>query len=446
RAARLRRRRAGHARARPRARDPGGVARGRRAPRERDLRLLPRRQAGGAPAPGCGRAGGARGLPPHLARRRLDGRHGAVRPLPRRREASRGDPQSRRGAQLGPGPASRNDRREELPAPRLEDGAELDRAPRGGAAGVARDRQRRLSPAERAPPRHRAAAGPLHRDARLAHLEDLDPNRQGRFLAHQNPGARSPMRLATFKTAQGASYGAVTGKGIVDLRRYLGNQYPDLKALIEANALDQAKKHSAEAPDYQVSDITWLPVIPNPGKIICVGLNYQDHVVETGRDNTEQPAIFLRLAESQVGHKQPIVRPKESTHLDFEAEIAVIIGSAGRRTVQWTAGKNFARTGGFGPWLVTADEIPPNTKMTLSCRLNGERMQHATTEQMIFKIPKIIEYVSTWTTLQPGDVLVTGTPGGVGARRTPPVWMKPGDKVEIEIDKVGILENSIADG
>ena len=281
------------------------------------------------------------------------------------------------------------------------------------------------------------------------------------------------MKLATFKTAQGASYGAVVGKGIVDLRRYLGNQYPDLKALIAADALDQAKKHLSETPDYQASDITWLPVSPNPDKIICVGLNYQDHVVETKRDNTEQPAIFLRLPESQVGHKQPIVRPRESTDLDYEAEIAVIIGRPGRRisqknawdhiagyscyndgsvrdwqrhTIQWTAGKNFARTGGFGPWMVTADEIPPNTKMTLSCRLNGQQMQHATTEQMIFRIPKIIEYVSTWTTLVPGDVLVTGTPGGVGARRNPPVWMKPGDKVEVEIDKVGILENTIADG
>lgn len=281
------------------------------------------------------------------------------------------------------------------------------------------------------------------------------------------------MKLATFKTAQGASYGAVVGKGIVDLRRYLGNQYPDLKALIAADAIDQAKKHLSETPDYQASDITWLPVIPNPDKIVCVGLNYQDHVVETKRDNTEQPAIFLRLPESQVGHKQPIVRPRESTDLDYEAEIAVIIGRPGRRisqknawdhiagyscyndgsvrdwqrhTIQWTAGKNFARTGGFGPWMVTADEIPPGTKMTLSCRLNGQQMQHATTEQMIFKIPKIIEYVSTWTTLVPGDVLVTGTPGGVGARRNPPVWMKPGDKVEIEIDKVGVLENTIADG
>ena len=280
------------------------------------------------------------------------------------------------------------------------------------------------------------------------------------------------MKLATFKTAQGASYGAVVGKGIVDLRRYLGNQYPDLKALIAADAIDQAKKHLSETPDYQASDISWLPVIPNPHKIICVGLNYQDHVVETKRDNTEQPAIFLRLPESQVGHKQPIVRPRESTDLDYEAEIAVIIGRPGRRisqknawehiagyscyndgsvrdwqrhTVQWTAGKNFPRTGGFGPWMVTADEIPPGTKMTLSCRLNGQQMQHATTEQMIFKIPKIIEYVSTWTTLAPGDVLVTGTPGGVGSRRTPPIWMKPGDKVEVEIDKVGVLENTIGE-
>lgn len=281
------------------------------------------------------------------------------------------------------------------------------------------------------------------------------------------------MKLATFSTAKGASYGAVVDQGIVDLGKRLGNRYPDLLSLVAANAFGEAAKHLKEPQDHKLSAITWLPVIPNPGKIVCVGLNYQDHVVETGRDNTEQPAIFLRLPESQVGHLQPIVRPKESKNLDFEAEIAVIVGKAGRRisqkdawnhiagyscyndgsvrdwqrhTIQWTAGKNFARTGGFGPWMVTADEIPPGTKMTLSCRLNGEVMQKATTEQMIFKIPKIIEYVSTWTTLQPGDVLVTGTPGGVGARRTPPIWMKPGDKVEIEIDKVGILENSIADG
>jgi 2-keto-4-pentenoate hydratase/2-oxohepta-3-ene-1,7-dioic acid hydratase in catechol pathway len=281
------------------------------------------------------------------------------------------------------------------------------------------------------------------------------------------------MKLATFKTAKGASYGAVTDQGIVDLGRRLGNRFPDLKALIAGNGFAEAAKLLSEKADFRKEEIGWLPVIPNPDKIVCVGLNYQDHVVESGRDNTEQPAIFLRVPESQVGHLQPILRPRESTHMDFEAEIAVIIGAPGRRisqqnafkhvagyscyndgsvrdwqrhTVQWTAGKNFPQTGAFGPWMVTADEIPPNTRMTLSCRLNGERMQHATTDQMIFKIPKIIEYVSTWTTLLPGDVLVTGTPGGVGARRTPPLWMKPGDKIEIEIDKVGILENGIADG
>ena len=280
------------------------------------------------------------------------------------------------------------------------------------------------------------------------------------------------MKLASYSTAQGASYGAVTATGIVDLRRRLGNQFPDLKALVTGNGLSQAEQYLSAAPDYQATDVNWLPVIPNPDKILCVGLNSQEHVVETGRDNTEQPAIFIRLPESQVGHRQPILRPRESKNLDYEAEIAVIIRRAGRRisqkdswshiagyscyndgsvrdwqrhTIQWTAGKNFARTGGFGPWMVTADEIPPGTKMTLSCRLNGERMQHATTEQMIFKIPKILEYVSTWTTLAPGDVIVTGTPGGVGARRTPPVWMKPGDKVEVEIDKVGILENTIGE-
>ena len=281
------------------------------------------------------------------------------------------------------------------------------------------------------------------------------------------------MRLASFRTAQGASYGAVINQGIVDLGRRLGNRYSDLRTLLERNGLEEARKAAGSPADYKESEVTWLPVIPNPGKIVCVGLNYEEHRQETGRDKTEQPALFLRLAESQVGHKQPILRPRESKNLDYEAEIALVIGRAGRRisqkdswnhiagyscyndgsvrdwqrhTIQWTAGKNFASTGGFGPWMVTADEIPAGTLLTLSCRLNGERMQHATTEQMIFKIPKLIEYISSFTTLAPGDVIVTGTPGGVGARRNPPVWMKPGDTVEIEIDKVGVLVNTIGEG
>jgi 2-keto-4-pentenoate hydratase/2-oxohepta-3-ene-1,7-dioic acid hydratase in catechol pathway len=281
------------------------------------------------------------------------------------------------------------------------------------------------------------------------------------------------MRLASFQTAQGASYGIVTAKGIVDLRRYLGNQFPDLKSLIAGNGFAAAAKQLGSPVDYRESDVAWLPVIPNPDKIICVGLNYEEHRVETGRDKTENPALFLRLPESQVGHRQPILRPRESTHLDFEAEIALVIGKGGRRiaqsdamghvcgyscyndgsvrdwqrhTVQWTAGKNFPRTGGFGPWMVTADDIPAGTKLTLSCRLNGQEMQRADTDMMIFKFPRLIEYISTFATLAPGDVIVTGTPGGVGARRNPPVWMKPGDTVEIEIDKVGVLVNTIGEG
>jgi 2-keto-4-pentenoate hydratase/2-oxohepta-3-ene-1,7-dioic acid hydratase in catechol pathway len=280
------------------------------------------------------------------------------------------------------------------------------------------------------------------------------------------------MRLASFQASNVASYGVVTDKGIVDLGARIGNKYADLKSLIAQNGLAEAQRHLKNAPDFKESEITWLPVIPNPGKIVCVGLNYEEHRAETGRDKTENPALFLRVAESQLGHRQPMLRPRESTHLDFEAEIALVIGRPGRRisqqdswshiagyscyndgsvrdwqrhTVQWTAGKNFAATGGFGPWLVTADEIPPGTRLTLSCRLNGEQMQHADTEMMIFKFPKLIEYISAFTPLAAGDVIVTGTPGGVGSRRTPPVWMKPGDTVEIEIDKVGTLVNTIGE-
>jgi 2-keto-4-pentenoate hydratase/2-oxohepta-3-ene-1,7-dioic acid hydratase in catechol pathway len=280
------------------------------------------------------------------------------------------------------------------------------------------------------------------------------------------------MRLASFRAAKAASYGIVTEKGIVDLGKRIGNKYPDLKSLIAGNALGEAKKLLSQAPDFKESEIAWLPVIPNPGKIVCVGLNYEEHRAETGRDKTENPALFLRVPESQVGHRQPLLKPRESSQLDFEAEIALVIGKLGRRisqknswehiagyacyndgsvrdwqrhTVQWTAGKNFAATGGFGPWMVSADEIPPGTKLTLSCRLNGERMQHADTEMMIFKFPKLIEYISAFTPLAAGDVIVTGTPGGVGSRRTPPVWMKAGDTVEIEIDKVGILVNTIGE-
>jgi len=281
------------------------------------------------------------------------------------------------------------------------------------------------------------------------------------------------MKLASYSLDGRPSYGVVEGNGVVDLGRRIGAKHPDLRALITAKALDEAKRAAAGAkPDASLDAITFLPVIPNPDKIVCVGLNYEEHRVETNRDKTENPALFLRVPGSQLGHRQPLLRPRESKMLDYEGEIAVIIGTGGRRiaesdawrhivgyacyndgsvrdfqrhTVQWTAGKNFAHTGAFGPWMITADEIPPGTVLTLVTRLNGTEMQRATTEMMIFKIPRLINYISTFTELVPGDVIVTGTPGGVGSRRTPPVWMNPGDKVEIEVDKVGVLVNPIGE-
>lgn len=281
------------------------------------------------------------------------------------------------------------------------------------------------------------------------------------------------MRLISFERHGRAGFGAVVDGGVVDLSVALGGRYADLKALLAADALDAARDAAqSRAADFPLEGLTLLPVIPNPGKVWCCGLNYGEHVKETNREVTEQPSFFLRFADSQVGHGQPIVRPPESTQLDYEAEIAVVIGRGGRRiaeadaarhvagyacyndgsvrdwqrhTTQWAPGKNFWRTGGFGPWMVTADEIPFGSVMTLTTRLNGVELQRATTEMMIHSIARQIAYVSTVAPLEPGDVIVTGTPGGVGARRTPPVWMKAGDVCEIEVDRIGVLRNPIVD-
>jgi 2-keto-4-pentenoate hydratase/2-oxohepta-3-ene-1,7-dioic acid hydratase in catechol pathway len=281
------------------------------------------------------------------------------------------------------------------------------------------------------------------------------------------------MRLASFMIDGDEKYGIVTDSGVIDLTRHVGERYPDLKAVIADGATDRLARYSESRPHYDLTEVTWLPVIPNPGKILCIGVNYEDHRAETANDEVSYPAMFLRTPESQTGHRTAIIRPVESHTLDYEAEIALIIGTEGRRiqrheawahiagyscyndgsvrefqrhTTQYTAGKNFPGTGAFGPWMVTADEIPPATTLALTCRLNGERVQHATTDEMIFSIPRLVEYISAFTTLRSGDVVVTGTPGGVGARRTPQIFMKPGDSVEVEIDKVGVLENGIVDG
>lgn len=281
------------------------------------------------------------------------------------------------------------------------------------------------------------------------------------------------MKLVSFSTSQGPSFGVVRDDVIFDLGKRLEGRFADLKALIAADAFREAAQaiEGAQA-DYALSDVTLLPVIPNPEQIFCVGLNYAEHVKETQREVTEQPVIFMRLAASQVGHAQPMLRPPESQQFDYEGEIAVIIGRGGRRiaeadawqhiagyacyndgsvrdwqrhTTQWGPGKNFYRTGAFGPWMVTRDEIAPNALMTLVTRLNGQEVQRATTEMLIHGIARQIAYLSTFTPLFAGDVIVTGTPGGVGAKRNPPLFMKPGDVVEVEVDRIGVLRNSIAD-
>ena len=213
-----------------------------------------------------------------------------------------------------------------------------------------------------------------------------------------------------------------------------------------------------------------LPPVPNPAKIFCIGHNYEEHRVETGRPKTTYPAVFVRFAESQVAHQQAAWIPSVSTEVDYEGEMAVVIGRSGRRiprdqalahvagyscyndisirdwqrhTSQFTPGKNFLRTGAFGPWIVTADEIADPQSLDLTTRLNGQVMQSANTAQMIFTVAEIIEYLSAFTLLVPGDVIVSGTPGGVGAKRDPQVFMKAGDLIEVEIGAVGTLRNRL---
>jgi 2-keto-4-pentenoate hydratase/2-oxohepta-3-ene-1,7-dioic acid hydratase in catechol pathway len=277
------------------------------------------------------------------------------------------------------------------------------------------------------------------------------------------------MRLASFTLNGRPAWGPVVEGGVIDAT----SQYPTLKAALAADGLAKVAAWAAlRRADAALDAVAFLPTVPDPGKVWCCGLNYHEHVKETGREVTEQPTFFTRWADAQAGHGQPMLRPRESVQFDYEGEIAVVIGRSGRRiapedagrhvagyacfndgsirdwqrhTTQFAPGKNFWRSGALGPWMVTSDEIPFGTSMTLITRLNGLEVQRATTEMMIHSIAKQIAYVSTVAPLEPGDVIVTGTPGGVGAKRTPPLWMKAGDVVEIEIDKVGVLRNTIAD-
>ena len=283
------------------------------------------------------------------------------------------------------------------------------------------------------------------------------------------------MRWMSFEQGGKSSFGLVVGagaaEGVVDAGAR--TRYATLKQALEADALGQVADEIGDTADHALDAVRFLPVIGQPSKILCVGLNYKEHQEETGRGGEDNPTIFVRFAEAQIGHEANMIRPEESQALDFEGEIAMIIGKAGRRitrdgwlghvagfscyndgsvrdyqrhTSQFTPGKNFQGTGGFGPWMVTPDEIGDLDEIEITTRLNGEVMQNAKSSLMVFGFADLIEYCSTFTTLVPGDVIVTGTPGGVGAARNPPVFMDAGDVIEIEVKPIGTLRNTVVVG
>lgn len=275
------------------------------------------------------------------------------------------------------------------------------------------------------------------------------------------------MRLASVKIGDKSNWGVVEDDELV----LLGERWPSLLDALAVAGLDEARTLAASSPRISLASVRWQPVIDKPGKILCVGLNYEDHRRETGRAVVANPTIFTRFADSQAAHDAAILMPAVSDRLDYEGELAVIIGKGGRNipaaqamehvagyscyndgsvrdwqshSIQFTPGKNFPETGAFGPWMVTPDEFGPLGSQRLQTRLNGQVMQDALLQDMVFPVPRLIEYISTFTPLSPGDVIVSGTPGGVGAKREPPVFMKVGDRVEVEIDGIGTLANSIA--
>lgn len=281
------------------------------------------------------------------------------------------------------------------------------------------------------------------------------------------------MRLMSFENNGRASFGVVTGDGVVDAGKRLGTEVRTLREALLAESLPALRELEKSQPDYALSDVKFLPVIPDPGaKLLCVGINYLPHIKEMGRERPPYPVLFVRFADSLVGHGQPLVRPRLSQQFDYEGELAVIIGKRARHvsqaralehvagyacfndgsirdyqrhSQQFTPGKNFHHSGSFGPWLVTADEQPDIGKLQLQTRLNGTVVQGESVGALCFTVPQLIEYCSSWAQLEPGDVIVTGTPGGVGAGRTPPLWMKAGDTVEVEITGLGLLRNPVVD-
>ncbi len=281
------------------------------------------------------------------------------------------------------------------------------------------------------------------------------------------------MKLLSYRHNGADTYGVAFDDGAADLGREFSDHWPTLDAALADGGLDDLMRAGAKmSAEVSLDEIEYLPTIGAAPKIICVGLNYKTHIEEMGGKAPSHPMLFVRHPDSLVGNGQPVVRPKVSEQFDFEGEFAFIIGRAGRHvaaknaldhiagyacfndgsvrdyqrhTGQFTPGKNFWRSGALGPWMVTTDEMPDPTKSTLTTRLNGNVMQQATTDDLLCDIPTLIEYISIIAPLVPGTVVATGTTGGVGAGREPPVWMKPGDIIEIDISGVGVLRNPVVD-
>jgi 2-keto-4-pentenoate hydratase/2-oxohepta-3-ene-1,7-dioic acid hydratase in catechol pathway len=283
-------------------------------------------------------------------------------------------------------------------------------------------------------------------------------------------------RIATYSIDGHRHYGLVRDDGIVDLHARYGTRWPTVREVIEAGALarlaDEASKFDA---DVDPGTISYEIPVPRPEKIICVGVNYPDRNAEykDGQQAPQNPSLFVRFARSFVGHETPIVRPKASQQLDYEGEVVVVVGRGGRHIQEgealdhvaalslcnegtlrdWvrhakfnvTQGKNFDASAAMGPWLVPYQDESQIADIRLTTRVNGETRQEDRTSRMIFPVRRIISYISTFTTLVPGDVIVTGTPTGAGARLDPPVWLKPGDEVEVEAEGIGILRNGVVD-
>jgi 2-keto-4-pentenoate hydratase/2-oxohepta-3-ene-1,7-dioic acid hydratase in catechol pathway len=279
------------------------------------------------------------------------------------------------------------------------------------------------------------------------------------------------MRLMSFVRNGRPGFGVVSGEGVVDAGNRLAGQPRTLRDALLTGLLPELRKLAGHAPDFALGDIAFGPVIDDPAaKLLCVGVNYMPHIKEMGRERPSHPVMFVRFHDSIVGHGQPLLLPPSSVQFDYEGELAVVIGKRARHvrkeqaldfvagyscfndgsirdyqrhSQQFTPGKNFHHSGSFGPWLVTTDELPDAHALQLTTRLNGQIVQNESVGELCFDIPQLIEYCTTWAQLLPGDVIVTGTPGGVGAGRTPPLWMKAGDHVEVEISGIGVLRNPV---